>query len=182
VNRNAKVLLASSYLWSFGEGLLGPLYAVFAQQVGGDILGLTGAYSLYLLVMGASMIAVGRLADTRFSSNHMMVLGYGLNALGTFGYLLVDGTLKLFAVQALLGVATALASPTWSYEFARSIGLEHTGGKWGVAYGVPRIIFGIAVVLGGLTVRFLGFPALFVAMGSVQTVATLVQAQSLRAA
>lgn len=39
------ILLWSSNLWALGEGMLGPLFAVFAQRIGGNILDITWAWS-----------------------------------------------------------------------------------------------------------------------------------------
>ena len=54
-------LLFASGLWFFGEGLLGPLFAVFSQKIGGDILDITWAWSVYLILSGTLYIVFGRL-------------------------------------------------------------------------------------------------------------------------
>jgi hypothetical protein len=41
-----RLLLWISNLWSFGEGMLGPLFAVFAQHVGGNVLDITWAWAI----------------------------------------------------------------------------------------------------------------------------------------
>lgn len=167
-----KVLLASSYVWYFGEGLLGPLYAVFAQRIGGDILELTGAYALYLIVTGVLSIYVGEFT-TRDSKKRLMTVGYGLNAAATFGYLLVDNPLKLFAVQGVLGVAAALATPTWDSLFSMHDDKKRAGGGWGLDSGGSNIMLGLAAVAGGFIVANFGFTALFVLMGAIQVASTL---------
>src|SRR5262247_2371624 len=72
VRRKERLLLWSSNLWSFGKGMLGPLFAVFAQRVGGNILDITWAWAIYLgmtgiltIVAGVSPIAFGNGADAR---------------------------------------------------------------------------------------------------------------------
>jgi hypothetical protein len=57
------VLLWSSNLWSLGESLLGPLFAVFAQDVGGNIVDITGAWAIYLGMTGAPTIVSGCVSD-----------------------------------------------------------------------------------------------------------------------
>ena len=47
-----RILLISSSLWYFGEGLFGPLFAVFAEKIGGDLLDITSAWALYLISTG----------------------------------------------------------------------------------------------------------------------------------
>ena len=61
LSKSAKILLLASSLWYFGEGLFGPLFAVFAEKVGGDIMDITWAWSLYLIVTGIAYVAIGKL-------------------------------------------------------------------------------------------------------------------------
>lgn len=109
-----------------------------------------------------------------------MVAGYALNALCTFGYIFVDTTTGLFLVQAGLGVALALSSPTWSALYARySPGEEKAGTSWGLAAGGQRLTLAAAILLGGCIVNNYSFDALFITMGTVQVVATLYLARIL---
>jgi len=174
MHKKIKILLAASYLWFFGEGLLGPLYVIFAQRIGGDILEITGAYALYLIVTGMLSIAFGKLSDTH-SKEKLMVLGYAINTLATFGYLLVDSPLKLFFIQALLGVAAALATPTWDSLFSEYVDRKKSGEQWGLSDGGPHIVTGVAIIFGGLIVTYFGFAALFILMGLFQVAATILQ-------
>lgn len=175
MNKYLKVLLLGSYIWYLGEGLLGPLYAVFAEQVGGDILDLTGAYAVYLIVTGIVSIIVGRIADNKLYAKYLMILGYFLNAAGTFAYLLVDSPIDLFAVQASLGVANALATPTWIELFSTHLDKKYIGREWGFSEGGPSIITGFALVLGGFIVSQYSFQTLFIIMGSIQVLALIAQ-------
>lgn len=174
MNRYRKVLLASSYVWYFGEGLLGPLYAVFAQRIGGDILELTGAYALYLITMGVLSIYIGEKFTRPDSKKRLMTLGYALNAVATFCYLLVDSPLKLFVVQGLLGVAAALTTPTWNSLFSMYDDKKRAGSGWGLDAGGSNITLGLAAIAGGFIMANFGFTALFLLMGAVQVAATLV--------
>src|SRR5262245_18881310 len=98
MNRFERILLGGAMFWWFGEGLFGPLFAIFAGQVGGDILDITWAWATFLLVTGSLEIILGRVAD-RIGPEKLMVLGFALNAFFTFCYLFIDSTLDLFIVQ-----------------------------------------------------------------------------------
>ena len=117
LRKEAKVLLIGSGLWYFGEGLFGPLIAVFTGEIGGTLLDLSSAWAAYLIVYGALSMLFGKISDGRFSKEVLMVLGYALNAAFTFGYLLVETSADLLVVQAGLGVAAAMATPTWNALF-----------------------------------------------------------------
>jgi hypothetical protein len=60
LTRTAKVLLTGANIWYFGEGMMGPLFAVFAEKVGGDILDITWAWAAYLVITGVLYILIGK--------------------------------------------------------------------------------------------------------------------------
>jgi hypothetical protein len=45
MNRFTKVLMTGSLLWYFGDGMLGPLFVVFAERIGGNILEIAWAWA-----------------------------------------------------------------------------------------------------------------------------------------
>ncbi len=179
MNRYLKILLLGSWIWYFGAGLFGPLYAVFAEQIGGDILDITGAYALFLIVVGVMSIYIGKISD-HHSKKKLMIFGFLLNAIATFGYLLVNNPLKLFVVQGLLGVAVALVNPTWDSLFSAHLDKKHFGQEWGISEGGPSIIMGVALLIGGFILTKFNFQTLFIIMGTIQVIATIVQAQIYR--
>ena len=72
-------------IWYFGEALPGSLFAVFAERVGGDLLDITWAWATYLIVTGFFYILVGKLINGKAYQSKVIVSGYALNALLTFG-------------------------------------------------------------------------------------------------
>ena len=49
-SRTARILLLGANIWYFGEGMMGPLFAVFAEKVGGDILKSTNCKTLVRII------------------------------------------------------------------------------------------------------------------------------------
>lgn len=180
LNRHIKILLYGGNIWYFGEGMLGPLFAVFTERVGGDILDISWAWATYLILAGLLYIVVGKITDKYDNAEKTMVLGYALNALFTFGYLFVSTSWHLFVVQAGLGIAAAMATPTWDALYAKHEDRKHDGFQWGLAGGEAQIITGVAIVIGGYIVSLVSFTALFLTMGIIQVIATIYQAQILR--
>lgn len=179
MNKRERILLLGASFWWFGEGLFGPLFAVFAGEVGGNILDITWAWAIYLLVTGFLEIFIGRISD-KIGHARLMVLGYALNAFFTFCYLFIETTTGLFIVQAGLGVALAFADPTWDALYAKYENRKKAGYTWGLQHGFETIITGISIVLGGLIVSRFSFDALFIIMGVIQTLGTIYQAKILR--
>jgi predicted MFS family arabinose efflux permease len=110
----------------------------------------------------------------------MMVFGYTLNAVLTFGYLLVDNPFKLFLVQVGLGVAEAIGTPLWDSLYASSLTEEHDTYAWGLSTGQSQIVSGFAFGVGGLMTYYYSFNVLFIAMGVIQLIAAVVSMQLLK--
>lgn len=151
--------------------MLGPLFAVFSSRIGGDILDITHAWAAYLIATGVFIVIVGRLSD-KVGKEKFLVAGYALNAVFTFCYLFVDTPFKLLFVQAGLGLATAMATPTWDALYEHYGDKKHPAFAWSLDTGVSNVVVGIAIIVGGLVLVNYSFTALFVIMGCVQVAAT----------
>ena len=180
LNRISRILLLGANLWYFGEGMLGPLFAVFSEKVGGDILDITWAWAAYLVVTGVCYIVVGKLINGKPYQAKVMVFGYGLNAALTFCYTFVSNSWQLFIVQAGLGVAEAIGTPAWDALYAKNVDEEHDTFAWGLSSGQSQIVTGLAIFVGGMIAHYGSFNALFIVMGCIQVVATIVQARILK--
>jgi MFS family permease len=180
LTKTESILLWSSNLWGLGMGMLGPLYAVFALEIGGNVLDITWVYAVYLMFMGVGVIVVGKIADT-VGHEKLLVAGYGLSAVATFGYLLVNSIVGLLIVQILIAIAIALSEPNWFALYDRHSGDgKNDGFVWGLSSGLWYIFNGIAILIGGYIVTIHSFDALFIVMGIVLTLSTLQQARILK--
>lgn len=179
LSKGSKVLLIGGGLWYFGEGMFGPMIAVFTAQVGGDIFNISWAWSTYLLMYGVLSIFIGYYSDKMFDKATLMVMGYAVNTVFTFGYLLVHDPMSLLIVQAGLGVAAALATPTWNALFDELSASNVDGFAWGMSEAVASIVTAISILIGGYLITKTSFQTLFIVMGSIQVVATIYQARIL---
>ena len=178
--KNIRLLLYSSNIWYFAEGMLGPLLAIYSQHLGGDILDITWAWAIYLIVAGILYIFIGSIADKLNKKESIMVGGYVLNTIFTFAFLFVSNIWQLFLVQAGLGVAAAMSAPTWYAIYAKYSPKDKEGYHWGISGGTAQIITGIAIVIGGLVITLASFKVLFFTMGVIQLIGTIYLAQILR--
>jgi len=167
----SRLLLFSSYLWELGEGMLGPLFAIFSQRVGGDVFDITIAWSAFLIATGVFIIIIGEISD-KVSKEKFLVTGYALNALLTFGYLLVHTQTELLIIQVGLGFATALATPTWDALYSIYEDKGEAGFLWSLDSGGKDIVTGIAILIGGYVLVHFSFTTLFIIMGCIQVAAT----------
>lgn len=175
LSKLSKVLIIASSLWYFGEGLFGPLFAVFAEKMGGDILDISWAWAAYLMATGIFYVLVGKLLLNSKYKKEVMVGGYALNALLTFGYIFVYDTRSLLFIQIGLGIAEALSTPIWDSLFASNLEDTENTFHWGLATGHTHFISGIAIAVGGMVAHYLSFNSLFIIMGCIQVIATIIQ-------
>lgn len=174
-------MLRASNLWYLAEGMFGPLFAVFAERIGGDVLDISWAWAVYLIVAGFGLIVVGEISDRWFNKETLMLWGYVLNTILTFAYLLVEQPWHLFVVQAGLAIALALATPTWDALYAMYETKKDAGLLWGLSEGQASIMTGIALIIGGYVVELGSFEILFITMGCIQVISTLYAFKILRA-
>ena len=179
LNKQIKILLLASSLWYFGEGLFGPLFAIYAEKIGGDLLDITYAWALYLIATGICYGVVGKIFIKSKYKSHAMIFGYGLNALLTFGYIFVHNTKQLFLLQVGLGIAEALSTPIWDSLFASHLDDLNNTFHWSLASGHTHFVSGIAIAIGGLIANYLSFQTLFMIMGCIQIIATIIQSRLL---
>ncbi len=179
LNPHIKTLLYGANLWYLGEGMFGPLFAVFSERIGGSILDITWAWAIYLIVSGVMIVYIGSLSDKTFDKSRLMVAGYALNALATVGYLFVQTQIQFFLIQIALGIAAAMAIPTWNALYAKYEDKNADGYEWGLASGEAKILTGIATLLGGLIVTRFSFTTLFLVMSMIQGIACVYQARIL---
>ena len=179
LGKEIRILLFGSSIWYLGEGMLGPIFGVFTTSIGGSILDISWIWAAYLIATGVFTVIVGKISDARYSKEKLLVTGYALNTLFTFGYLFATTPQRLLFVQVGLGLASALATPTWDALYSRYHDKALSGFVWGLSSGQAQFVTGIAVIVGGLIVNYYSFALLFISMGVVQLFATLYQAQIL---
>lgn len=158
-----KILIASSMFYNFTIGMIGPIYAIFAQKVGGDIFVASSAIAIYNLVVGALILLFGRIED-RLDKKKVFIVGRAINVVGIAGYLFVSTPLDLFLVQGILGVAIAMMNPTFEAMYSRGLRKGHEAYEWSVWEGSINIVLSVAAITGGIVAAVFGFQVLFLFM------------------
>jgi predicted MFS family arabinose efflux permease len=174
LRKKAKGLLYASNIWCVSEGMIGPLFALFGERIGGSILDVSIAWALYLTMSGILIMVTGKISDKLVKKEVLLIAGYLILTLFTFGYIFVNSREALFLVQIGLGIGTSLATPTWDALYAKHTRKSKDGYAWGMANGQADLITGLATVVGGLVVNFISFNFLFLLMGIIEFIATTV--------
>jgi len=75
-NRALRILLVTNGLIIFAAAMLGPIYALFVEEIGGDLMDVSIASAIFYLVAGVVCIISGNYSD-RIKENELIVIaGY----------------------------------------------------------------------------------------------------------
>lgn len=166
-----KILLLSSFFFNMAAGLFGPLYAVFVQRIGGDLLTAGSAYAGFSIALGVMIFFLSRWEDRVKHQEKLVVAGRGLAVVGFFGYLFIKSPVDLFFVQVIFGVAEAVIVPAFDSLYSRNLDKGKTASEWGMWESMRAIVVGIAAVVGGFIAQLYGFQTLFAIMAVVSILA-----------
>lgn len=168
INTLYKILISSYGFSIFSEAVLIPIYAVFVQKVGGDILAASGAMATFLITQGIFTIIIHRI---KWKNKTILLCGgWVIWVVGIASYLLISNVFMLFITQILTAIGNAIADPVLFEELA-----EHTDKKakefeWGFFSGIEALVNGLAALAGGLIATFYGFTVLIYVMIASATI------------
>jgi MFS family permease len=175
----ARLLLKISFLVTFAEAMLVPMYAAFAEKVGGSILDAGIAFAVFSMATGGVVALIGTRPWFQHNIKRFLMLGFVTSAACDISYIFVANKWELFLAQVVAGLATGLIEPTWDALFTDDI--EHSSAKhWSIWAGGTHLTTGCAALVGGVIVAWQGFTPLFAAMAVIDTIALFVAWRGLR--
>jgi MFS family permease len=159
----ARLLLKISFLVTFAEAMLVPMYAAFAEKIGGSILDAGIAFAVFSMATGGAVALLGTRSWFQHHIRGFLMLGFVTSAACDISYIFVSNKWELFGAQVIAGLATGLIEPTWDALFTDDI--EHSSAKhWSIWAGGSHLVAGTAALVGGLVVAYFSFEALFISM------------------
>lgn len=162
-----RILLATDGLVLFSGAMLGPIYALFVRDIGGDILDTGLAASVFTATAGCVVFLSGKLTDRVKETELLVAIGYIIRGTGFLGYLMVDSVATLLVVQALIGAGEALCSPAFDALFSRHVEPGKQGVQWGTWEALNYFALAFGALMGSVVVHAFGFPILFMAMSAL---------------
>ena len=179
LSARARLLLKISFLVTFAEAMLVPIYAAFAEKVGGSILDAGIAFAVFSMATGGAVALIGTRSWFQHHIRTFLMLGFVISAACDISYIFVSNKWELFGAQVIAGFATGLIEPTWDSLFTDDI--EHSSAKhWSIWAGGTHLTTGVAALLGGLIVAKGSFTILFATMAGIDALALLVAWRGLR--
>jgi len=144
--------------------MLGPIYALFVKDIGGDILDASFAGAVYALAAGLTTLISGKYFDKIKENELIVVLGYVIIG---FGFLLlgtINSILSLLIIQIIIGLGEAIYSPAFDAVYSKHLDGKKSGSQWGTWESMNYFTMSVGAVIGGLVVTVAGFKILFIIM------------------
>jgi drug/metabolite transporter (DMT)-like permease len=164
MNRILKILLEADGFYILAAGMFGPIYAIFVERIGGDILEAGGAYAAFAISSGILLFLLSRWEDHVKHKEKIIVIGYALGCIGILGYLFVSAPIHLFVVQIILGIAEAIVYPAYDALYSRSLDGGKFASEWGLYESMRSIVTAVAALVGAFIAVIFGFQTLFIVM------------------
>jgi MFS family permease len=179
LSARARLLLKISFMVTFAEAMLVPIYAAFAEKVGGSVLDAGIAFAVFSMATGGAVVLIGTRSWFQHHIKGFLMLGFVLSAACDISYIFVRNKWQLFGAQIVAGLATGLIEPTWDALFTEDI--EHSSAKhWSIWAGGTHLVTGAASLLGGAIVAYFSFAALFGTMAAIDALALAIAWKNLR--
>ena len=166
-NKALRILLITNGLVLVAGAMLGPIYALYVENIGGDLLdaSLTGGF--FALAAGITTLIAGRFADKNKSGELVVALGYAVMGLGFLLYIFVNSIWFLFGVQILIGFAEAFYAPAFDALYSKHITKKKAGREWGAWEATNYFSIAIGAAAGGFIASNFGFNAIFITMSAL---------------
>ena len=174
MNLRLKLLLYASVFGNFSSALLGPIYALFVQSIGGSIIVASTSFAVYTIVFALSTTFIGKLEDSRFKKEKMVFIGYFLLTIGNLLFIFVQKAADLYLLQALMGVGVAIITPAWEALYSLALDKGKESSEWGYWNAGIGVAASIAALTGGLIANHYGFKILFAIMAFFHFVSTII--------
>lgn len=166
-NRSVRTLLFSNAFIHVAAGLLAPIYALYVNKIGGNLLDASFASGTFALAAGITTLVSAKYADKTKNTKLIIVLGYLVVGLGYLLYTQVHSIYTLLLVQILIGLATAIYVPAFDRIYTASMSPTKIGREWGAWDAMAYFTTAIGAFLGGAIVTLFGFNVMFIVMAGL---------------
>ncbi len=169
-NKAIRILLITNGLILISAAMFGPIYAIFVEQIGGNLLDASLTGGIFAIAAGLTSLFSGNLADKTKHSKKIVAFGYLMMALGFFLYTKVNSIHTLFAIQVLIGFGEAIYSPAFDKLYSEHLAKTKAGRQWGTWESMNYFTLAVGAIIGGIIASQFGFNTLFLIMSSISAI------------
>lgn len=166
-NKPLRILLATNSMILVAGAMLGPIYALFVEKIGGDLLDASLASAAFAFAAGITVLMSANFSDKIRRSERIIILGYLLMGVGFLLYTIVNSMFFLLIVQVLIGFGEAIYNPPFDALYSKHIDDGKEGREWGAWESMNYFSVALGAVVGGFIASTFGFNILFVSMATL---------------
>lgn len=163
-NQSIRVLLSTNSLIRLAAAMLGPIYALFVQEIGGNLLDASIAGAVFACSAGVTVLLTGKMIDKHGKPHQILLVGYLFIGLGFFSYAFATTFVHLLLIQILIGFGEAIASPAFDVLYSKHLDHGRAGTEWGAWEAMNYMTMAIGALIGGVIANAAGFSVLFIIM------------------
>jgi MFS family permease len=163
-NKSLRILIFVNSTLLFITGLFSPFYAMFILHIGGSVAFAGLSWAIYSIVGGILIFLFSKWQLKVKEPELLIALGYLLRGGVFFSYAFMTNMTQLLVTQVLWGVAIALGTPAFDSIYSKHTTKDGSIAEWGEWEGVAAIVTGIAALVGGLLIQWLGYQTIFIVM------------------
>ena len=164
MHKQLKLFLWMETFFISAFGMLGPIYAIFVQKIGGDILAAGTSWAIFMIVSGVGIYLMGKYHDRVQKDKLFIILGYSLVSAGYLGYCFVSNVMELFALQFLLGLGTVTLVPATYSFYTKYLEKGKFASQWAAWDSLYKGLQGVMALVGAFLAKIYGFRVLFLTM------------------
>lgn len=172
-NRALRILLITNAMVLLSAAMFGPIYALFVDKIGGDLLDASLAGGLFALAAGVTSLLSGKYSDKIKENELIIVAGYLIMAIGFFLYIFVSSIYQLLLIQILIGFGEAIYSPAFDAQYSKHLDGHKSGKQWGAWESMNYFTTAIGAVVGGFVVTVFGFNTMFLIMAVISLLSAI---------
>lgn len=172
MNKISINLLKCSFIGTFAEFMLMPIFALYVEKIGGSLIDVGWSFIIFNIVKGIFVLTFGR---TKLFTNNLhfwVMVGFFLSAVCDCSYIFLTNQYQFFAVQVIAGIALGIINPAWEAIFSQTetkedeeeSNLHELGEKWSIWNGGADFATGIAALFGAVLVKFTTWNIMFIIM------------------
>ncbi|NUM25572.1 MAG: MFS transporter [Candidatus Buchananbacteria bacterium] len=163
-NLPLKILLVTNSIILLAGAMFGPIYALFVEDIGGDLMDASFAGGIFALAAGITTLVSGKYSDRVKENELIVVAGYMIMGLGFLLLSICTSVWFLLLIQILIGLGEAVYSPAFDAVYSKHLDKNHAGKQWGAWESINYFSLAVGAVVGGVIVTLTNFNVLFILM------------------
>ncbi len=167
LNKSLRILVSVNTAMVFIVAMFSPFYAVFVKEVAGGDLAIAGlSWAVYPIVAGALIFLFSQWEMKVKEQELLLAVGYFIRGLVFLSYAFMGNIAQLILTQVLWGIGSALGVPAFDATYGKHTTREGSIAEWGQWEGMAYIATGLAALVSGFLIQWVGYFWLFIAMAA----------------